>query len=172
MTQEADFGELMREQLAQVQERNTAALAEVADVLMERVVAGGGVVLAAGAGHSFNAVTEAFHRAGGLATVKPLHDSRLQLVNGASSSTAAERTPGLAADVLDRAKPDPGDVLFVFSTSGVNFYPVEMAREAADRRIPRRRRHFPRVQRRRTPARRQHPQRGSRPRPRHLRAPR
>ncbi|MFD0775857.1 sugar isomerase domain-containing protein [Streptomonospora algeriensis] len=136
MTQEADFGELMREQLALVQERNTAALAEVADVLMERVVAGGGVVLAAGAGHSFNAVTEAFHRAGGLATVKPLHDPRLLLVNGASSSTAAERRQGLAAEVLDRSEPDPGDVLFVFSTSGVNFYPVEMAREAADRRIP------------------------------------
>lgn len=136
MTQEADFGERMRDRLALVQERNTAALSEVADVLMERVVEGGGLVLAAGAGHSFNAVTEAFHRAGGLATVKPLHEPQLLLVNGASSSTAAERRQGLAAEVLDRAKPDPGDVLFVFSTSGVNFYPVEMARAAADRRIP------------------------------------
>ncbi|GAA4925798.1 SIS domain-containing protein [Streptomonospora halophila] len=136
MTQEADFGALMRDRLALVQERNAAALAEVADVLMERVVEGGGVVLAAGAGHSFNAVTEAFYRAGGLATVKPLHAPELLPVNGASSSTAAERKRGLAAEVLARAKPEAGDVLFVFSTSGVNFYPVELAREAADRRIP------------------------------------
>ncbi|MDT0302012.1 sugar isomerase domain-containing protein [Streptomonospora wellingtoniae] len=136
MTEEADFGALMRDRLALVQERNAAALAEVADVLMERVVEGAGVALAAGAGHSFNAVTEAFYRAGGLATVKPLHAPELLPVNGASSSTAAERKRGLAAEVLARAKPEAGDVLFIFSTSGVNFYPVEMAREAADRRIP------------------------------------
>ncbi|QBI53528.1 sugar isomerase domain-containing protein [Streptomonospora litoralis] len=136
MTDEADFGALMRERLALVQERNAAALSEVADVLMERGVRGGGVVLAAGAGHSFNAVSEAFHRAGGLATVKPLHAPEVLPYNGASSSTAAERRPGLAAEVLTRAAPDAGDVLFVFSNSGINPYPVEMAREAADRRIP------------------------------------
>ncbi|MUL41164.1 sugar isomerase domain-containing protein [Streptomonospora sp. PA3] len=136
MTQAADFGAVMCERLALVQQRNEAALAEVADVLMERVVEGSGVILAAGAGHSFNAVAEAFYRAGGPATVKPLHTPELLPVNGASSSTAAERRPGLAAEVLARAEPEPGDVLFVFSTSGVNFFPVEMAREAADRRIP------------------------------------
>ncbi|GAB3465381.1 SIS domain-containing protein [Streptomonospora sediminis] len=136
MTNEADFGALMREQLALVQDRNAAALAEVADILMERVVRGSGIILAAGAGHSFNAVAEAFYRAGGLATVKPLYAPELLPVNGASASTAAERRSGLAAEVLARSKPGPDDVLFVFSTSGVNFYPVELAREAADRRIP------------------------------------
>src|SRR5690625_3482743 len=136
MTDETDFGAVMRERLALVQEHNAPALAEVADVLMERIVRGDGIILAAGAGHSFNAVSEAFHRAGGLATVKPLHAPEVLPYNGASTSTAAERRPGLAAEVLARAKPDSGDVMFVFSTSGVNYYPVEMAREAADRRIP------------------------------------
>ncbi|MDA0568069.1 sugar isomerase domain-containing protein [Streptomonospora sp. S1-112] len=132
----ADFGALMRAELARVQRLNEAALAEVADVLMERVVRGEGVILAGGAGHSLNAVTEAFYRAGGLATVKPLYAPELLPVHGASASTAAERRAGLAAEVMAKARPGDSDVLFVFSTSGVNPYPVELAREAADRRIP------------------------------------
>ncbi|PSK91857.1 putative phosphosugar-binding protein [Murinocardiopsis flavida] len=132
----SDFGEVMRAQLARVQEHNTAAIGTVADLLLERVVRGGGVALVAGSGHSVAAIAEAFFRAGGLATVKPIYTPELFPLHGAATSTAVERRSGLAAEVLAKSGPDAGDVLFVYSTSGVNPYPVELAREARRLSIP------------------------------------
>lgn len=115
-----------RDHLRRVAEHNADAVADVADALLDCVRADG-LVLTAGAGHSLAAVAETFYRAGGLACVRPLFHHDLLPLNGAVSSTKAERRTGLAAEVLG---PDPlgeHDVLVVFSTSGVNPYPVELA---------------------------------------------
>lgn len=115
-----------REHLRLVAEHNERAVADVAELLLACVRADG-LVLTAGAGHSLAAVAETFYRAGGLACVRPLFHPDLLPMNGAVSSTQAERRSGLAADVLG---PDPlgsHDLLVVFSTSGVNPYPVELA---------------------------------------------
>jgi uncharacterized phosphosugar-binding protein len=50
-------------------------------------------------------------------------------------SAKVERTPGLAADLLDRAGIKSGEILFVYSNSGVNHLPVEMALEAKKRGV-------------------------------------
>lgn len=126
----------MRAQLARVQEHNATAIGAVAELLLERVVRGDGVALVAGSGHSVGAIAEAFFRAGGLATVKPLYSPELFPLHGAAASTAAERRSGLAAEILAKSDPAAGDVLFVYSTSGVNPYPVELAREARRLAIP------------------------------------
>jgi uncharacterized phosphosugar-binding protein len=121
-----EYDKAVREHLGQVAERNAAAVADVAELLLACVRADG-LVLTAGAGHSLAAVAETFYRAGGLACVRPLYHPDLLPMHGAVSSTKAERRSGLAADVLG---PDPlgeRDVLVVFSTSGVNPYPVELA---------------------------------------------
>ncbi|GAB3484370.1 sugar isomerase domain-containing protein [Nocardiopsis coralliicola] len=130
------LGARMRGHLARVEEANAAAVGEVADLVVERVVQGGGVVLAAGSGHSLIAVAEAFFRAGGLAPVKPVYDPGLLPLHGAAEATAAERKSGLAARVLAETGYQESDILVVFSTSGVNPYPVELAREARERGIP------------------------------------
>ncbi|MFC3995611.1 sugar isomerase domain-containing protein [Nocardiopsis sediminis] len=131
-----EFGQDMLRHLAAVEEANEAALCGVADLLLERVVRRPGLLLAAGAGHSLIGVGEAFYRAGGLAPVRPLFRPELLPLNGAQASTAAERTSGLAGRVLDDAAPGPDDVVAVFSTSGVNPYPVELARAARGRGLP------------------------------------
>jgi uncharacterized phosphosugar-binding protein len=121
-----EYDQVVRAHLGRVAEHNAKAVAEAADLLLACVRADG-TVLTAGAGHSLAAVAETFYRAGGLACVRPLYHPDLLPMHGAVSSTKAERRSGLAAEVLG---PDPlaeHDVLVVFSTSGVNPYPVELA---------------------------------------------
>lgn len=80
-----------------------------------------------GTGHSHMLVEEGFYRAGGLAAITPIFDPALMLHEDAVRSSALERTPGLAEPLLERYAPQPGEMLFVFSNSGVNQMPVEMA---------------------------------------------
>ncbi|WP_433262424.1 SIS domain-containing protein [Actinosynnema sp. CS-041913] len=131
----SDYGDVVRTHLTRVEQQNAAALDDVAELVLASVRADG-MVLAAGAGHSLAAVAETFYRAGGLACVRPIYHPELLPMHGAVSSTAAERRSGLAAEVLGESGLAPHDVLFVFSTSGVNPYPVELAVQAADAGCP------------------------------------
>jgi uncharacterized phosphosugar-binding protein len=127
-----DFGAAVREHLRLVEDRNAAALDAVADRLLD-VVRADRLVHAAAAGHSLAAVLETFYRAGGLACVRPLFHPGLLPLHGAQASTQLERVPGLAATLVAQAQVQPGDVGVIFSNSGVNAFPVEIARELKER---------------------------------------
>jgi uncharacterized phosphosugar-binding protein len=86
-----------------------------------------------GTGHSHLLAEEGFYRAGGLANVVPMLVEHLMLHHLPSLGSHLERTPGLADIVLDRYAPEPDEMLFVFSNSGVNRLPVEMALRARER---------------------------------------
>jgi uncharacterized phosphosugar-binding protein len=120
------FGASMRAHLERVEKHNAAVLDEVADRALE-VIRGGGVLLAAGTGHSLALVMETFYRAGGLACVKPVFHPGLLPLSGGFASSLLERTKGLAAVLAAQADARPGELAFVFSSSGVNPVPVELA---------------------------------------------
>jgi len=80
-----------------------------------------------GTGHSHMLVEEGFYRAGGLAAVVPIFMSSLMLHEHVRLSSRLERTPGIAEELLNQYPTQPGDLLFIFSNSGVNRIPVEMA---------------------------------------------
>ncbi|ERG64422.1 hypothetical protein L332_08165 [Agrococcus pavilionensis RW1] len=114
-----------------VLEENAPALDGAADAVVATLQADG-LVRTAGAGHSLAAVMESFYRAGGLAQVRPLwHPSLLPLAN-AAESTRAERQPGLGASVAASAGIESRDALVIFSNSGINHYPVEVAQAARE----------------------------------------
>ena len=94
---------------------------------MVKAISSGGIVYLFGTGHSHALALEGFHRAGGLAPVVPVLSSAVMMHESALSSTEMERTRGLARAVLARYRPTANDVLVVFSNSGVNAAPVEMA---------------------------------------------
>jgi uncharacterized phosphosugar-binding protein len=125
----------MREHLDRVERHNAAALDRAADLLLPAVT-GGGLVHTGGSGHSLGMVLEGFFRAGGLACVHPLYAPAISPLHGAWPATEAERRTGLAEPVLAAAAPRPGDVVVVFSNSGVNPYPVELAGAARSRGLP------------------------------------
>lgn len=121
------FGAGMRAHLERVEAHNRAVLDQVAGRAVE-VVAGGGVLLTAGTGHSLAMVMESFYRAGGLACVKPVFHPGLLPLAGAFASSLMERTEGLAALLAAQADARPGELAFVFSSSGANPVPVQLAR--------------------------------------------
>ncbi|PSK99211.1 putative phosphosugar-binding protein [Haloactinopolyspora alba] len=124
-------GAMMRDFLHAVEAANASAASAVGSLIV-RCWSADHLVYAAGAGHSLAAVNETFFRAGGLAFVRPVHDPRLFPLNGARASTTAERESGLAADVLSRYAVGAGDVVVIFSNSGINPYPVELAQLSSE----------------------------------------
>lgn len=125
----------MTEHLERVERHNADALDEACE-LMLRAVTGGGLVYAGGSGHSLAMVLEGFFRAGGLACVYPLYDPEISPLHGAWPATEAERRTGVAAPVMDAAGPRTGDLAVIFSNSGANPYPVELAESARSYGLP------------------------------------
>lgn len=111
------------------------AIGAAAALLLDAVQAGG-IVHVAGAGHSLVMVCETFYRAGGLAAVRPIWAPDVLPLDDAVRSTRAERRAGVGRAVVKEAAPAPPDVAVVFSTSGRNPYPVEIAEECAARAVP------------------------------------
>ncbi|MFD0904920.1 sugar isomerase domain-containing protein [Actinomadura sediminis] len=111
------------------------AIGEAAGLLLAAIEADG-IVHVAGAGHSLAMVCETFYRAGGLAAVRPVFDPGVFPLDDALRSTRVEREHGVGRAVVKEAAPAPPDVAVVFSTSGRNPYPVEVARECAARDVP------------------------------------
>ena len=111
------------------------AIGATAALLLESIEADG-IVHVAGAGHSLAMVCETFYRAGGLAAVRPIWDPGVFPLDDAVRSTRAERRDGVGRAVAARAAPAPPDAAVVFSTSGRNPYPVEVAEECAARGVP------------------------------------
>lgn len=84
-----------------------------------------------GTGHSHMLVEEGFYRAGGLACAVPVFSSALMLHDNARLSGFLERSTGMAPFLLEPLNPQEGEMIFVYSNSGVNHLPVEMAMFAA-----------------------------------------
>lgn len=106
-------------------------LGQVAEA-MAATIAADRRIFVFGTGHSHMLAEEGHYRAGGLAPVVPILLSSLMLHEDSLLSGVLERTPGLAEPLLDRYAPQPGELLFIFSNSGVNRLPVELALTAKD----------------------------------------
>ncbi|MEV4677744.1 MULTISPECIES: sugar isomerase domain-containing protein [Actinomadura] len=125
----------VRTLLDDLDETSGKAIDAAAALLLESVEADG-IVHVAGAGHSLAMVFETFYRAGGLAAVRPVWDPGVLPLDDALRSTRVEREAGVGRAVAAAAAPAPPDVAVVFSTSGRNPYPVEVAAECRARGVP------------------------------------
>ena len=89
-----------------------------------------GLIFTFGCGHSHLSGLDAFYRAGGLANVSPMLDTDLMLHNGAAKSSRMEKISGIASEIFRRYTPSEKDMIFIFSASGKNQVPIEMAQTA------------------------------------------
>ena len=115
--------------LKRIEDEEREALSKVSREVA-RVIKEGGLIFTFGCGHSHLPGLDAFYRAGGLASVSPMLDTDLMLHNGAAKSSRMEKMEGIAPEVFRRYKPTEKDMLFIFSASGKNRVPCEMAEVA------------------------------------------
>src|SRR5215216_5962415 len=128
------YFQAVRELEARTVESQRAILLAVAERMAETTRRDQRIFLF-GTGHSHLLAEEGFYRAGGLANVVPILAEHLMLHHLPSIGSRLERTPDLADMILDRYVPEPGEILFVFSNSGVNRLPVEMAMRSRDKEL-------------------------------------
>jgi len=83
-----------------------------------------------GSGHSHATAEEFFCRAGGFACVSAILEEPLMVHTGGMTATVMERLEGYAKIAFSKYNCKPEDILFIFSNSGINAAPVEMAQEA------------------------------------------
>lgn len=126
LTGALNYMNAVRGKLDEIVGRQTDAIARAADAVVKTIEADGLIYLF-GTGHSHMLAEEGHYRAGGLACVVPILSSALMLHEGGILSSQMERTSGIAATLLARYQPEARDTMIIFSNSGVNAVPVEMA---------------------------------------------
>lgn len=112
--------------LQRVEAEEAEKLATVSRMVAD-TIKNNGLIFTFGCGHSHLPGLDAFYRAGGLANVSPILDTDLMLHNGAAKSSRMEKMSGLAPEIFRRYTLTGNDMLFIFSASGKNQVPVEMA---------------------------------------------
>jgi len=100
---------------------------ENASVQIAESLMNGGLFHAFGSGHSHFLVEEFFHRAGGLIPFNPILEPNLMPHSNPIKAGKLERTEGVAAQFMGNYDFKPGEVLMVFSNSGINPVPIEVA---------------------------------------------
>ena len=107
-----------------------------ASLQIAQSIANQGLVHIFGTGHSHMFGEEAFYRAGGLACINPILEPSLMLHTGAMKSSALEDLEGYAEKIFNHVQPEKSDIFVIFSNSGVNYVPVEMAKKVKDSQLP------------------------------------
>jgi uncharacterized phosphosugar-binding protein len=113
--------------------REGPQIEEAARVITESLRIGG-ILHMFGSGHSHLLPEEAFYRSGGIAAINPLLDPSLMFHEGAEKSITLEKMEGYATRfVLPKYDLRPSDVMMVFSASGRNNAPIEVALAAREK---------------------------------------
>ena len=123
------YHDALIEILGRLQADESATVAGVAQ-RAKAVVEGGGLLHVFGSGHSAILAEEAFHRAGGLAPVRPLFFPALTPYTAPRVAGRLERLEGVTPALLEQARARAGDMVFIASNSGVNAAAIEMAQAA------------------------------------------
>ena len=100
---------------------------EVAARRIAESTAAGGIVHLFGSGHSVLAALEVYMRAGAFSNSKPVM-KELDI-------DRFERLPGIGTAFMRSFDGRPGEVLFIFSNSGKNPLPIEVAKKAKEKSV-------------------------------------
>lgn len=125
------YFEILIDLLKKADEVNKENVKKVSNIIYE-CIKGDGIIYMFGCGHSSLIASDCFYRAGGLANIQPIFIPELMLHVSASNSNLLEKDQLSCKYALDGYKFTQNDVLFVFSVSGINGAPIEVAKQGKD----------------------------------------
>lgn len=126
------YMEAIIERQEAMMQREVSSIEEAVRVIA-RALRHNGILHMFGSGHSHIPPEEAFYRSGGLAAISPLLDPSLMFHEGTEKCIALEKWDGYASRfVLPKYELRPEDVIMVFSASGRNNAPIEVALKARE----------------------------------------
>ena len=115
--------------LEEILEHESNKMEETANLFYE-IIQQKGRIFVSGSGHSSLVAQEAYYRAGGLVSIKPIWLKSLLITENAEMSTHLERISGIAEATFNEHQPNNKDCLVVVSNSGRNAYGIELAIKA------------------------------------------
>ena len=130
-----------QEILKQIEATQTAAIAEASDMCAE-TIAEGGLVYLFGSGHSRMAIEEMFPRYGSFPGFFPIvelavtYHNQVVGCNGQRQALFLENISGYAEVILRNFTFGSHDCMMVFSNSGTNILPIEIAIGAKAQNLP------------------------------------
>lgn len=110
----------------QVMDTQSPRISQAADAIFASLLQDG-LLHVFGCGHSHILSEECFYRAGGLVPINPIFETSTMLHEGAVKSSKIERMSGYAEVILCNYEVHADECLLIFSTSGINPLPIEMA---------------------------------------------
>ena len=120
----------IQELLSWIQDNQYQKILKASDILTEAII-DKKTIWAFGCSHSSMLTAEIFYRAGGLMVFNGIFPPGLWLNEIPPTKTSKiENLPGYAQIIFEEHNIDSDDILLIFSTSGRNNVPVEMALEA------------------------------------------
>ncbi|MEK5393919.1 SIS domain-containing protein [Margalitia sp. FSL K6-0131] len=125
----SNYFEIAKEKIELVEKNEMGNMKKAAEKVAE-AIRNGGIIQLFGCGHSHILTEEVCYRAGGLVPINPILYEPLMLHEGALRSSELERQNGLADEFMKDQDIRKEDVMFVFSTSGRNPVPVDVAQTA------------------------------------------
>lgn len=127
-----EFVETAIKLLKDADELNKDNINAVSDLFAD-CIKKGGIIYMFGCGHSGLIAADCFYRAGGLANIQPIFVPKLMLHLSASESSRLEKDEKNAANILDGYEFGKNDLLCVFSVSGINGVPVDVAKQGKEK---------------------------------------
>lgn len=133
--------EIAQDVLKQIKTTQLEAIAQASEMCAD-TIGNGGLVYLFGSGHSRMAVEEIFPRYGSYAGFYPIvelavtYHNQVVGCNGQRQALFLENVPGYAEVILRNFTFVPADCMIVFSNSGTNILPIEMAMGAKARDMP------------------------------------
>ena len=118
--------------LKKIDQNNNNAINKVSDIFID-CIKNDGIIYMFGCGHSGLIAEDCFYRAGGLANIQPIFVADLMLNKSASNSSYLEKNEINAEKIFDGYEFCGHDVLCVFSLSGINGVPVDVAKQGKEK---------------------------------------
>ena len=121
------FTKKINEIINKVSNKEKSKIKRIAKYLSLRYLEGNHLYIF-GTGHNHCIAEESLHRAGAFAGVTPILDNKTNFSQGITKASANERNKALAKNILQKYKPRKNDSIIIFSNSGVNQLPIEIAK--------------------------------------------